>query len=312
MMRRAATVHRAGRAAWRRVCSVGWSAVLALAFGAGPTAAQTAATVPSLDAPRGTPLLLTAQWFPVTPPPGRAAPAMVLLHGCGGPYARNLGDGPLRRLGERERWTAERLNALGIHVLVLDSLTARGETELCTQRIGTRAVTQAQRRRDALGALKWLSGQSGVDAARLGVLGWSNGGSTVLAATNGRRPEVRQAVARASLAVAFYPGCETDRQSGYEATASLLLLVGSEDDWTPAAPCQALAAESGGAPIELAVFEGAHHGFDGAAAVRLRRDVPNGANPGQGVHAGGHPPSREAARERLVAFIRAHWLRDTP
>ena len=74
----------------------------------------------------------------------RDRPAIVLLHGCGGPY------GPQRQLSERMNEHARLFNGQGWHVLVPDSLTPRGERELCTQREGTRAVTQTQRRRDAL------------------------------------------------------------------------------------------------------------------------------------------------------------------
>jgi hypothetical protein len=53
-------------------------------------------------------------------------------------------------------------------------------------------------------------GGPGIDPARLGLIGWSNGGSNVLAATNTRHPEVVALQVRASLAVAFYPGCEAE------------------------------------------------------------------------------------------------------
>lgn len=96
---------------------------------------------------------------------------------------------------------------MGVHVLVTDSLTPRGEREICTQKTGQRRITQLHRRRDALGALQWLAVQPGVDASRLGLLGWSNGGSTVLAATNLQHREVAVAAVRPSLTVAFYPGC---------------------------------------------------------------------------------------------------------
>lgn len=272
----------------------------ALAMG---VAAQGRVEVPSLDRTAdGAPLLQPGFWFAAsgTDP----APALVLLHGCGGPYGR---DG---RLGERSIRYARRLNALGIHVLVTDSLTPRGERELCTQPIGRRAVTQAERRRDALGALQWLARQPGVDGARIGLLGWSHGGSAVLAATELGQREVAQAGARASLAVAFYPGCAAGLKAGYRAAAPLLLLVGEADDWTPAAPCRALAeraAQGPGAPVEFEAYPGAYHGFDGPGPVRLRRDVPNGVRPGQGVHVGGDPAADAAARDRLERFLRSRW-----
>ena len=261
--------------------------------------AQQSVQVTSLDQRDGQPVQLPAYWFAASA--GEKAPAMVLLHGCGGPY------GPAGQLSQRMQQAAAHLNALGVSALVTDSLTPRGEKELCTQRIGTRGVTQNQRRRDALGALQWLAAQGGVDASRLGLLGWSNGGSTVLAATNLRHPEVRAAAVKPSLAVAFYPGCETDLQRGYAFAAPLLLLVGESDDWTPAAPCKDLVRRAEAPAAEIEVYPGAYHGFDSSAPVKLRKDVPNGVHPGQGVHVGGNPQARVASAQRLASFLQTHW-----
>lgn len=266
--------------------------LLALAWAAGAQAQQKV-EVPSAD--RG--VVLPGLWF--APAGVGPAPAVVLLHGCSGAFDRQ------GRLGERFRETAAQLNAMGAGALVVDSLTPRGERQICTQRLGTRAVTQAQRRRDALGALQWLAAQPGVDAKRLGLIGWSNGGSTVLAATNRRQREVAATKVLPAFAAAFYPGCQADLARGYQPAAPLLLLLGADDDWTPPGPCQALAAEAG-ATVQAQTFDGAVHGFDGTGPVRLRTDVPNGVHPGQGVHVGGHPAAREAALRRLQEFMRQH------
>ena len=271
-----------------------------------------AVRVPSLDLERagGRPVELPATWF-AAPAAAAPMPALVLLHGCGGLFERRGS----RALALRYTEMAAFLNQLGVHALVTDSLTPRGERELCTQRNGERKVTQLNRRRDALGALAWLAAQPGVDRARIGVLGWSNGGSAVLAATNLAHPEVARAPARAHLAVAFYPGCEAELKRGYQPAAPLLMLLGEADDWTAAAPCKELAAaaigHAGAPPPQWEAYEGAYHGFDGTAPVRLRRDVPNGAHPGQGVHVGAQPEAqpeaRAAARLRLERFLRQSW-----
>ena len=255
--------------------------------------------VPSLELSAGKAVRLPGFWFRAGPAgEGPPRPALVLLHGCGGPYAR---DGT--RLSERMVEYSAWLNRLGVHVLITDSFTPRGERELCTQRQGGRAVTQAHRRRDALGALQWLAAQPGVDARRVGLLGWSHGGSTVLAATNLRHPEVRSAPVKPALAAAFYPGCGAELRGGYRAAAPLLLQVGEDDDWTPPEPCRQLAAQASGAPVTFHAYAGAVHGFDGSAPVTLRRDVPNGVRPGQGVRVGGQPAARELSRERLRSFL---------
>ena len=271
-----------------------------LLLGAAMGAAAAPAAVPSLDTrAEGTAVVLPSHWFPAAA--STPAPAVVLLHGCSGLFdARG-------RLAERYLEMAQRLNAMGIHALVTDSFTARGEKEICTQKPGARRVTMRERRRDALGALQWLAAQPGVDAQRLGLLGWSNGGSTVLAATDLNQAEVRQAAIRPALAVAFYPGCDAVQRLGYKPVAPLMLL-GEADDWTPAAPCKAVAAQVG-EQVQWAAYAGAGHGFDGSSPVRHRKDVPGGANPGQGVHVGGQPEARAAAAARLQAFLRAHqWI----
>ena len=271
--------------------------LLGLLVCAAGAAAQQRVSVPSLDAPQGAAVSLPAYWF-AAPGSGRA-PAWALLHGCGGPYVRE------GVLSARMHAYAKLLNAHGMHALVLDSLTPRGEKELCTQRTGQRRVTQIQRRRDALGALQWLAARDDVDGARLGLLGWSNGGSTVLAATNANHNEVSAASVRPSHAVAFYPGCADEERRGYRPVAPLLLLLGEVDDWTPIAPCQRLAARASAPKTELHVYAGAHHGFDGQGPVRLRGDVPGGAKPGAGVHVGGDAAARDASRAALQTFLKS-------
>jgi dienelactone hydrolase len=261
--------------------------------------------IASLDRDGTEPVRLPAFWFPAAVDGPR--PAIVLLHGCGGPYARKGGRLSVRML-EYSTW----LNGLGVHVLVTDSLTPRGERELCTQRIGNRRVTQTHRRRDALGALQWLAAQPGVDARRVGLIGWSHGGSTALAATNLNHPEVQAAPVKPSLAAAFYPGCSADLNTGYRAAAPLLLQVGEDDDWTPPEPCRQLAERASGAPVSFRAYPGAVHGFDGTAPVTLRRDVPNGTRPGQGVLVGGQERARELSRKQLEAFIAERWMPGQP
>jgi dienelactone hydrolase len=272
----------------------------------GGALAQQRVDVPSLDAPQGAAVQLPGYWFAA--PRGGRAPAWVLLHGCGGPYAGDsarAGGSRAGVLSARMREHAKLLNQHGMHVLVLDSFTPRDEKELCTQRTGQRRITQTQRRRDALGALAWLAARDDTDATRLGLIGWSNGGSTVLAATNANHAEVAAAAVRPSHAVAFYPGCVDDERRGYRPVAPLLLLLGAADDWTPIAPCQALAARAAAPKPEVHVYDGAYHGFDSRGPVRLRRDVPGGARPGGGVHVGGDAAAREASRAALQTFLKS-------
>lgn len=240
---------------------------------------------------------LRAWWSPAASAASGDRPAVVLLHGCGGML--NKAGEPSARMHDY----AQLLNAQGWHTLAVDSLTPRGETELCTQKASGRRVKVSDRARDALSALDWLARQPGVDANRLALLGWSNGGSTLLAATNARHAPVarhfRQPAGQLKLAVAFYPGCLQAAKRGYQPVTDTWLLLGEADDWTPAADCAPLAAKR----VHIRSWPGAGHGFDGTAPVRLRTDVPNGAHPGQGVHVGGQPQARAASRALLVELL---------
>lgn len=109
-------------------------------------------------------------------------------------------------------------------------------------------------------------------------------------------------------AMVLMHGCESERTRGYVPSSPLLMLLGEADDWTPAGPCKAMAAAVRQIPFPVwESYQGAHHGFDGTAPVRLRADVPNGVNPGQGVHVGADPAAREAATNKLASFVRETW-----
>lgn len=93
----------------------------------------------------------------------------------------------------------------------------------------------------------------------------------------------------------------------FETRIPLLIQAGAADDWTPAAPCEAMVANATqrGVPIEIDVYEGAHHAFDGREGrVRFRPEVRNAASPsGRGAHLGPDPVAREKAWLRATEFI---------
>jgi dienelactone hydrolase len=189
-------------------------------------------------------------WLPATGPEPK--PAVIGLHGCGGLYAR--GD-----LNARERGLAQLLRSRGFHILLPDSFTPRGLRELCTTPVAERTLRAAERRSDIQGALDWLAARREVDRTRIVVIGWSHGGSALLAALN-HRIGVQPLQARA--AVAFYPGCTpyARTEGSYLPVAPLLILIGALDDLTPPAPCVELGKWT--PKVSVVVLPGSHHGFD--------------------------------------------------
>lgn len=226
--------------------------------------------------------------------PAKPRPAVVLLHGCGGLFAR---DG---ELSPRHRQWGELLAAQGYVALFVDSFSSRGLREICTQTPKTRPLHLADRVGDAWAGRAFLAARAEVDAQRMALLGWSNGGSTVLRALR----ETPQDTPPFAAAIAFYPGCAGFLRSrqDYRPASPLLLLIGEADDWTPAEPCRQLAAAA--PEIHLITYPEAHHAFDTPAGqVRKRLDVPNGVNPGAGVTFGPNPAARADAMRRVTDFL---------
>ena len=235
-----------------------------------------------------------------------AYPAVVMMHGCGGAYSRN------GLLNPRHLMWGEFLASQGYWALMLDSFTSRGIKELCSQKYSERAIKEADRVGDAYAALAWLRGRSDVDAARIGMLGWSHGGGSVLA-TITKPPASGPGFA---AAVSFYPGCTRRAKTPgkFRPYAPLLVLIGEADDWTPAAPCKALAAAvaARGDPMQIVTYPDTYHDFDnpGITAKRVRKEVPNGVHPGDGVTTAPNPEAREDARKRVELFFRKMGSRD--
>ena len=89
----------------------------------------------------------------------------------------------------------------------------------------------------------------------------------------------------------------------------MLILIGEKDDWTPAAPCQALtdAAQRAGHPVSIKVYPGAHHSFDSHAPIRYVAARINANAPGgRGATTGGDPQAWAGAIREVVAFFGRH------
>lgn len=231
-------------------------------------------------------------------------PAIVLMHGCDGLYRT---DGTLTP--RHEDW-ADRFHGQGYVVLHVDSFTPRGLREICSRR--ERSVRAGvERARDAYGALLFLQSLPFVRAERIGLMGWSNGGSTVLWSVRDKARARPAALPRGDFraAISFYPGCRAPLENGdgWTTRIPMQLLIGAKDDWTPAAPCEALIEreKAAGAPVELVLYPDAVHGFDAPnSRMRVRGNVATTASGTAMI--GTDPQARADAITRAPAFFAKH------
>ena len=171
-------------------------------------------------------------------------PAIIVLHGCGGHDAHH------------ERW-AERLVSWGYVAVVVDSFASRGYGNICKE---TTAVTPEIRVSDIYGTAEYLRKLPYVDKDRIGLLGFSHGAWTIMKAI---QEKYQLKLFGIRTAVAYYPYCNP--KLDFRIDIPLLVLMGEDDDWTPAALCRELQADEAlkkGAPVEMVFYPGAHHGFD--------------------------------------------------
>jgi dienelactone hydrolase len=234
-------------------------------------------------------------------PPGAGPfPAIVMLHGCSGLWARS------GAIQSKPRFWAEHFRERGYVALLVDSFGPRGIDEVCTGRHVLSPVRD--RADDARGALRYLQGRPDVRPDRVGLLGWSNGAAATLSVLFDQGARDRDFRA----AVAFYPNCTRRYPGGpdFRPYAPLHILIGALDDWTPLPPCLALVerARAAGAPIEITVYPDAHHAFDAPASpVRYRPEVRNHMRPDgcTGATIGTHPAARADAIRRVTRFFAA-------
>jgi dienelactone hydrolase len=268
-----------------------------------------------VDPTSGEPVLINALLFKPEGADSRRLPAVVALHGCGGMYstAKSRRD----TLSLRHQIMADLLVSEGYAVLFPDSFRSRGFEEICTTKNRERSVTQQHRRLDAQGALAWLQRRDDIQPERIGILGWSHGGSTVLATLNAKQPAVAEWRVREPTApyfragIAFYPGCNesTNLLGGYSLAAPLTFFIGGSDDWTAPEPCINLAAQltEASEDVTITVYPDTYHGFDGPATQPRRRlDVPNGVNNSRSVTMAPNPAARDDAYAKLKLYFRRH------
>ena len=192
--------------------------------------------------------------FPANTPTEGKLPAMIFVHGSSGPLARH------------ERWL-DLIREMGIATLRADHLKARGELSTIGDHTN---LTGAAITADVLHLLKAAAAHPRLDPKRIGIMGSSKGGGVAI--YSAWRP-LRERIARAqrfAAHIALYPPCIYWQRKDFS-EVPMLLMIGSEDNWTGVDHCvESVKAlrEAGFDNIAVKLYPGAHHGFDGNRELR--------------------------------------------
>ena len=225
-------------------------------------------------------------------------PAVVLAHGCSG-LERNTAHRTVWRGLERH---AALLNENGYVTLILDSFGPRRITDGC-QTGGKYYSLQVN---DAHAALDHLASLPFVDSDRIGLVGLSLGGGTALRLALRGYTHHRTASGQETYAalVAYYPWCEA--AWAFSLDRPVLILIGADDNWTPAPRCIALDSLAGktiNRPVlELKVYPNAHHSFD----LPMQGPYTVEGMPGVFHTVQGNGSARRDSQERMLAFFDRH------
>lgn len=232
----------------------------------------------------------------MTPTDGEPAPAVLICHGSDG-------------VDGRGEFHAEALNAAGIATFEIDMWAARGVARGAAAR--PRSVPETLP--DAFAAAAFLSRQPEVDAARLGVLGFSWGGVVSLLTATRRWREELGADAPALVAhAALYPVCWAyETVPGLSLAdptgAPILIQTGDADAYDDPDGLDQLMARlpaASRALIRPVTHKGAGHGFDRRGPARTIVDPFAHKGAGGPVLMAWNEAAAMAAREANVAFFR--------
>jgi dienelactone hydrolase len=183
-------------------------------------------------------------------------PVVVIAHGEEG-------------ITERERMYAGELMRAGFAAVIPDSLGARGGDE--------GALSYAAQLNDVAAAYKAVGADSRFDRRRVGVLGFSRGGTVAYLAAHA--PFLRAVAggdARFAAHLPAYPHCDWRLDRFQAAAAPVMFLFAEKDDWTPAETCLPVVVSltQAGNAVASKRYANTFHAFDSApVAVRKRPEV---------------------------------------
>jgi dienelactone hydrolase len=173
-------------------------------------------------------------------------PTIIIAHGCDG-------------VSPAYRDWALVIRSWGYNTVLADSFQFRGHGILCNG-MDNHKVMPMVRKDDLVEIAKFLK-QQPWHKGKIGAIGFSHGGSTMLAIAASKQTDI-------DAVVAYYPSCHrlfvfsSLTQHIFEPTIAVQVHLAEKDDWTPIADCNYLTG------AEEYIYKGATHAFDMAYPPR--------------------------------------------
>ena len=187
----------------------------------------------------------------VSLPPGSGkVPAMIIHHGSGGVT------------DAREGRYARELVDIGVAAVVINSFKPRGIASTVTDQS---QVGGAEMSEDAFATLKVLAGHPRIDASRVGIVGFSKGGTvSLMTALESRAARSLPPGLRFALHVPIYPACNNHYIDRRLSGGPVLMMIGGADTYAGVAPCTEWGdkLKAAGGNVTVKIYAGAQHGFD--------------------------------------------------
>src|SRR5262245_3060113 len=233
------------RRTWRFCAQLALAALLALAPGKGIAEPRESFEVTSTH--RGQPVKIKVQLFLQNS--AAKSPAMIIVHGSRGVSAT------------REHAYAQEYAKLGIASAVIDSFGSRGIAATTRDQDQVSAYDMLA---DAVSTLLVLARHPAIDANRIGIIGFSKGGTVAIKAALRRYVgPLTKEKARFAVAIAVYPWCGDFPLDMRAANPAVLLLLGADDTYSGVTTCldYARRVRDLGGSVQVKTYQ-AKHGWD--------------------------------------------------
>ena len=193
-------------------------------------------------------------------------PAVVLLHGGGGPRAS-------------VKYWSKVLRKIGLVTFTVDSNTARGCGPKTQGTCPNYGLNQGMANIvDAYRALELLSTHPRIDSTRIAVMGFSVGGKASLYASVKRFQKMWGTPGLEFAAyVPFYPACNiTFDHDEKISDQPIRIFYGELDEWSSPIPCEKYVnrLRKAGKDITITIYPGAHHNFDAKGDANAPSSIP--------------------------------------